>query len=270
MSEPILTVENLSFRYDKRVDLDTLSSISFSVRKGEWLAIIGTNGSGKSTLAQILVGLLKPDHGTVKIDGIELTEESKWQIRKKIGIVFQNPDNQFIGTTVEDDVAFSLENVNMPFEEMEQRVIEAIRMVGLEEQRKSDPSNLSGGQKQRVAIAGILALKPDILILDESFVMLDPLSRKDLLHTLKKLKEQQAITIISITHDMNEAAAADRIIELKAGVIANSGHPSEIFKNETSLEPPFIERLRRLFIQKGKSAPDRFMSEKEMVEWLCK
>lgn len=267
---PIVEVKNITFRYDIRNPENVLSSVSFSIQKGEWVAIIGNNGSGKSTLAGIILGLLKPEKGTVFIDGVELNDESKWLLRKKVGIVFQNPDNQFIGTTVQDDVAFGLENLNVPYDEMKKRVDDALHMVDMYQFRKADPSRLSGGQKQRVAIAGLLALQPEILILDEAFVMLDPKSRKDLLQTLRKLKREHHLTILSITHDMNEAASSDRIIVLKNGQIKTIGTAEEVFRNELDVQAPFIEQLRRTLQQKGCNVPDSFMSEYEMVEWLCK
>ncbi|MBU9721661.1 MULTISPECIES: energy-coupling factor transporter ATPase [Bacillaceae] len=269
MGTPILQVENLSFQYDKRT-AHTLSNVSFTAQQGEWLGIVGNNGSGKSTLAKLLVGLLQPEEGQIHINGMKVNQENIWKVRSKIGLVFQNPDNQFIGTTVEDDVAFGLENLNMPYEDMKARVDEALSLVGMTDFRYYDPSNLSGGQKQRVAIAGILALKPSILILDEAFVMLDPKSRRELLATLKKLKQDENITIISITHDMNEAVDADRIIVLKAGKIVNSGTPSEVFHEEQELEPPFAEQLRRLLQERNAKVPPEFMTEQELVRWLCK
>jgi len=227
MPTPIIEVENLTFRYDKRLKAETLSDVSFTIEKGEWVAIVGQNGSGKSTLAQLLVGLLDPQSGHISIAGQVMNDESKWEIRRHIGMVFQNPDNQFIGTTVQDDVAFSLENLNMPYDEMKSRIDQALEMVGLYELRLHDPSRLSGGQKQRVAIAGVLALNPDVLILDEAFVMLDPKSRRELLETLQQLKKEKELTIISITHDMNEAASADRLLMMRTGQIVNSGPPQE-------------------------------------------
>ncbi|MRH44975.1 energy-coupling factor transporter ATPase [Aquibacillus halophilus] len=270
MGKPILEVEELTFKYDKRLEEETLSAVSFTVNKGEWLAIIGDNGSGKSTLAKLLVGLLEPQKGRICIAGTELTDDSKWEVRRHIGLVFQNPDNQFIGTTVQDDVAFGLENVNMSYEEMVPRVNEALRMVEMSAFCEHDPSRLSGGQKQRVAIAGILALKPSIIVLDESLVMLDPKSRRELLSTLNQLKHKESLTIISITHDMNEAAVSDRIMMMKSGRVLKSGPPAQIFIEEQQLEPPFVERLKRELENKGKEVPKAYTTEEEMVKWLCK
>jgi len=267
---PIIKVKDLTFRYDKRSEKETLANVSFTIDKGEWVAIVGHNGSGKSTLARLLVGLLVPQSGLITIAGRELNDESKWDLRRRIGMVFQNPDNQFIGTTVQDDVAFCLENLNMSFDEMKARVDEALEMVDMSSFREHDPSRLSGGQKQRVAIAGILALKPDVLILDEALVMLDPRSRRELLASLQQLRTTQNITIISITHDMNEAAAADRILMLREGHIEKCGPPQHVFQGEIEWEPPFAERLRRTLLKRNRSVPNRYMTEEEMVQWLWK
>ncbi|MBB5173731.1 energy-coupling factor transporter ATPase [Texcoconibacillus texcoconensis] len=265
-----LEVENLTFQHDQRLNSKTLSNVSFTVQKGEWLAIIGHNGSGKSTLAQLLVGLLVPENGQISADGLIMTEDTKWEIRRKIGLVFQNPENQFIGSTVQDDVAFGLENLNMSYNEMKIRVDEALEMVNMTRFRFHEPTNLSGGQMQRVAIAGALALKPSILLLDEAFVMLDPLSRKDLLETLENLKITEDLTIISITHDVNETAVSDRVLVMESGEVVNSGSPEEIFLAEQAIDPPFAEQLRRDLMAKGRSVPETYMTEREMLGWLCK
>lgn len=270
MNEQMIQVENLTFKYNHLEENNTLSSVSFAVGKGEWLSIIGNNGAGKSTLAALLMGLLRPRSGNISMCGMLLNEETKWTIRRHAGIVFQNPDNQFIGATVQDDVAFGMENRNMPIEEMRLRVTEALELVGMLEYREADPSRLSGGQKQRVAIAGVLALHPDLLILDEAFVMLDPRSKRDLLKTLQRLKVAQGLTILSITHDMNEAAASDRILVLKSGRVMRSGSPAEIFSEEMDVEAPFSERLRRLLLSKQRRAPESYLTESEWIQWLCK
>lgn len=270
MSTPIIEVDQLTFQYDQRNTTDVLSDVSFVVKQGEWLTIVGHNGSGKSTLAQLLVGLLIPQAGKIRIGNIEMNEDTKWEIRRNIGLVFQNPDNQFIGTTVQDDIAFGLENINMPYQEMKSRVDQSLEMVGMTAFRLHDPSRLSGGQKQRVAIAGVLALHPAVLILDEAFVMLDPQSRQGLIKTLKRLQTTENLTIISITHDMDEATVADRIIMMKDGTIVRDGSPSYIFEQEQALSPPFAEQLRRTLLKSGKEVPHTYMSEHEMVNWLCK
>lgn len=262
----VLEVEGLSFRYDKKQDRSNISDVSFQLREGEWTALIGHNGSGKSTLAHLLVGLLQPDAGQLKINGTVLMKESvSWDI----GIVFQNPENQFIGTTVEDDVAFGLENINMPYKQMRERVDKALEYVGMTDYRMADPSQLSGGQKQRVAIAGMLALQPKVLILDEAFVMLDPRSRKELMDTIRKLTNK-GMTILSITHDMEEAAHADKVMVMKQGQVAKIESPSQLFFTDSSLEKPFAEKLRNALKNRKCNVPEKYMTEAEMVLWICK
>ncbi|WP_138419983.1 energy-coupling factor transporter ATPase [Aquibacillus sediminis] len=270
MKEPIVQMDNIVFRYDRRIQQETISNVSLAVEEGEGLAIVGDNGSGKSTLAQMLVGLLTPQQGSIRILGKVLNDNTKWELRRQIGLVFQNPDNQFVGTTVQDDIAFGLENLNMPLQEMRKRVEQALEMVDMLEYRFHDPSRLSGGQKQRVAIAGILALNPSILVLDEALVMLDPKSRRLLLSTLHDLKRNNGLTIISITHDMDEAAAADRMVVLKKGRVEMEGYPSDVFVKKQELEAPFAERIRRILAQHGCGVPNKYMTEQEMVQWLWK
>lgn len=270
MGDAVIEVKDLSFRYNKSEEKAVLSSLSFTVNKGEWIAIVGPNGSGKSTLANLLCGLLKPDQGTIYIKGKPLNDETIWEIREKMGVIFQNPDHQFIGTTVQDDVAFSLENMNLPYEEMQRRVDRALRQVGMAEYREKDPSYLSGGQKRRVSIAGILAMEPEIIIFDEAFTMLDPKSRRELFSLLKEMQASGQLTMVSITHDMEEAALADRIIVLNKGKISRIGTPGEVFPETTELLAPFSERLRRLLIQKGRRLPDKYMTETELIKWLWK
>lgn len=200
----LISVEDIVFRYRKDAERRALDSVSLQVYEGEWLAIVGHNGSGKSTLARALNGLILPESGDIKVAGIQLTEESVWEVRKKIGMVFQNPDNQFVGTTVRDDVAFGLENNGVPREEMIERVDWAVKQVNMQDFLDQEPHHLSGGQKQRVAIAGIIAARPDIIILDEATSMLDPIGREEVLETVRHLKEQGMATVISITHDLNE------------------------------------------------------------------
>lgn len=266
----VVEMKNVTYRYDTRISDDIVSNLSMKIHQGEWVAIIGKNGSGKSTLAKLMAGLISPHAGHIYIHDIELNEETKWKIRGLVGMVFQNPDNQFIGTSVEDDVAFALENSNMSFKEMKKRVEHSLKIVGLEKYKKVDPSHLSGGQKQRVAIAGCLALQPQLLILDEALSMLDPTNRKCLLKTLLTIKKLYNLSIISITHDMNEAALADRMIVMEKGKLITDGIPAHVFMNDHSLEPPFYEKLRRSFKQRKRSIPDVYMTEKEMDEWLCK
>lgn len=270
MRSPIIEVNDLSFKYDQRQSNNVLNDVTFSIQQGERVAILGNNGSGKSTLAKLLVGLLIPQTGQITIAGKQLNHETKWEIRQHIGLVFQNPENQFIGTTVEDDIAFGLENQNMPYEVMKSRVDEVLELVGMSSFRKADPSRLSGGQKQRVAIASVLALNPDIIVLDEALVMLDPQSRRQILATLDQIQTTKLTTILSITHDMDEALFADKIILLEDGSIKQVGTPADIFTQMTNLEPPFVEKLRRTLQQKNRQVPETFLTENEMVKWLCK
>ncbi|MEW4286516.1 energy-coupling factor ABC transporter ATP-binding protein [Priestia koreensis] len=255
MSEVILDVNSLFFRYEEEKEW-TLNDISFSALKGEWLAIVGHNGSGKSTLAKLLNGLLMPESGTIEVGGLLLTEETIWDIRKRIGMVFQNPDNQFVGATVLDDMAFGLENNGVPVETMRERIEEAIQLVNMEAFREHEPHHLSGGQKQRVAIAGVLAVQPSIIILDEATSMLDPKGRQEVLETVRKLKNEQQITVISITHDLNEVAMADRAIVLNHGQKFAEGTPSEVFQlgqtlTDIGLDLPFSIQLSQV-LQKSK------------------
>lgn len=267
--EPIIQVNQLSFRYDERHKNEVLKNISFTIHKGERVAIIGRNGSGKSTLAKLLVGLHKPHKGKIYLFNQELTEETKWELRQSIGLVFQNPDHQFIGSTVQEDIAFGLENLNVPYETMHRKIAEVLEVVGMSNYLQHDPANLSGGQKQKIALAGILALDPEILILDESLIMLDPKSRRELLEMIDQIQRRRKITIVSITHHMNEVLASDRVIVLKKGMIEKIGTPEEIFNNGEENFLPFVEELRQKLSDRGRKIPQTFLSEEEMVNWLC-
>ncbi len=243
----MIKVENIAFTYPNQSKI-TLNNLSFEVRKREWLAIVGHNGSGKSTVAKMLNGLLTANSGHILIEDTKLTEESIWDIRRKIGMVFQNPDNQFVGTIVKDDVAFGLENNGIAREIMIERVEKALKQVRMEAFSERQPHYLSGGQKQRVAIAGVLALSPSIIILDEATSMLDPQGRQEVLETIRFLKEEKDMTVISITHHLEEVVQADRVIVMKQGQIIAEGSPKNIFKQtelleEASLDAPFIVKL---------------------------
>ena len=271
----LITLENIVYRYNADQENYILDNVSFNIEKGEWVTIIGANGSGKSTLVKTLNGLNVPQNGNVIIDGLELNEENIWDIRQKVGMVFQNPDNQFVGSTVADDVAFGLENIGMPREEMLVRIEQALQQVGMENFRNHEPARLSGGQKLRVAIAGILALAPEIIVLDEATSMLDPKGRSEVLSTVQSIKEQNNLTVISITHDLNEAAQADRIFVMEKGQIKYENKPEEIFKLgdelvELGLNVPFVEQLKAELISRGLSLPDDYMTEERLVELLWK
>ncbi|RCW71896.1 energy-coupling factor transporter ATPase [Saliterribacillus persicus] len=270
MVEAIVSVQDITFRYDIRMKKTTIHNLSFNASEGEWLAIIGPNGSGKSTLAKLLVGLHELESGSIRINGEVLSEENKNSIREDIAIVFQNPENQFIGTSVEDDVAFSLENQNMKRSFMRKRVKEALLKVDLWEERKTDPARLSGGQKQRVALAGVLAQKPRVLILDEAFVMIDPFSRHTILQLLKKLQEEEKLTILAITHDHHEVEIADRVLIIEDGMVKSESTPQQLFATSDLIELPITEKIRRHLREKGKPVPENYLSKEKLVNWLCK
>lgn len=275
MSKPIIEVEGLSFQYSQSEDKLAINDLSTVIYEGEWLAIIGHNGSGKSTFSKLLVGLLEAKTGTITVDDKILSLETLWDIRSQVGLVFQNPDNQFVGATVEDDVAFALENMGMPVEQMHERVESALKRVKMWDYRDKEPAALSGGQKQRVAIAGVIALEPKIIILDESTSMLDPEGRDELMAVVADIKQDKALTVISITHDLNEAAEADRILVFKEGEIIKEGTPGKIFKygdqlTEIGLDVPFSEQLKAALAQRGVQVPDTYLDEEGLGEWLCK
>ena len=268
-----IDIKDLKFKYDKEQEGYTLNGVSFHVKQGEWLSIIGHNGSGKSTTVRLIDGLLKAESGQIFIEGQELTEENVWDIRHKIGMVFQNPDNQFVGATVEDDVAFGLENKGLPLEEMRKRVKDALDLVGMSKFANREPARLSGGQKQRVAIAGAVALHPRIIILDESTSMLDPEGRLDLIKTMKNIREQYGITVISITHDLDEIALSDRVLVMKEGRVESSSTPRELFARgkdllTLGLDIPFTANLIEELRTQGIQIKDDYLTEKELEEQL--
>ncbi len=269
---PQLSIENVSFSYDKKSV--ALKNVSFSVEKGDYIAIVGHNGSGKSTLAKLLNGLLIPKSGTVTVDGISSADKEKsFELRKRVGVVFQNPDNGIVASIVEDDVAFGPENLGVPRKEIGERIAFALKAVEMEQFRKSSPARLSGGQKQRVAIAGVLALRPEILVLDESTAMLDPQGRKEILAVVKRLNEEEGVTVITITHYMEEAAEANRIIVLSDGEIVMQGEPREIFRDGArlkgyGLELPYASYIAEKLKEKGVPLDGAVLSEEELAEKL--
>ncbi|MCY7050555.1 energy-coupling factor ABC transporter ATP-binding protein [Streptococcus parasanguinis] len=267
----IIELKNVSFRYDKTVEEYQIDTVSFHVKQGEWLSIVGHNGSGKSTVVRLIDGLLEAESGEIYIDGKQLTRETIWEIRSKIGIVFQNPDNQFVGATVEDDVAFGLENQGIPRGEMLQRVEKAIDQVGMLEFKDREPSRLSGGQKQRVAIAGIIALRPTIIILDEATSMLDPEGREDLMAVMRELQKKFQLTIISITHDLSEIALSDRTLVFQKGKLESSMTPRELFSrndlNEIGLDKPFSKQVQESLSSHFPLKQD-YLTESELLDQL--
>ena len=271
--EEIVQLNNISFSYSEEDLRPALNDVSLSINRGEWIAVIGPNGSGKSTLAKTINGLIEADAGEVIIGGTKLTEESVWDVRRKVGMVFQNPDNQFVGSTVQDDVAFGLENIGVPREEMLERVAKAVKVVNMADFMDKEPARLSGGQKQRVAIAGIIALAPDIIILDEATTMLDPKGRREVIETIQQLKKEQNLTVISITHDIDEAAKANRIFVMQAGELKRIGTPEEIFALGADiivmgLDIPFPEKLKYQLARQGLAVPAEYLTEERMVDWL--
>lgn len=267
----LVSVDSLSFMYEDQ-QTKALDNVSFQIKEGEWVAIVGHNGSGKSTLAKLLNGLYFTKEGSIRIGDIVISEETVWDARKRVGMVFQNPDNQFVGTTVKDDVAFGLENNAIPREEMHKRVEAALEKVNMLSFLDQEPHHLSGGQKQRVAIAGVIALKPSIIVLDEATSMLDPQGRQEVLELIKELK-QENMTVISITHDLDEAARADRIIIMNKGKVYQEGKPSEIFQLEKELieiglDIPFAIRLRSGLEAQGIQVDKITLTEEELVTEL--
>lgn len=276
----IIKVENVSYDYRRFEDekLPAVRGVSFEIEEGEFVVIGGANGSGKSTLAKMLNGLLKPTDGKIEVLGMDVSDEEKvFEIRRNVGIVFQNPDNQTVASIVEDDVAFGPENLGVPREEIVSRVQWALKAVGMEEYAKSTPFKMSGGQKQRIAIAGILAMKPKIIVLDEATSMLDPNGRKEVMAVLKKLNEEENMTVIHITHHMEEAADADRILVMDGGKLVMDGAPREVFADgeklkEHALSLPVAAELADMLRKAGLPVRESVLSEDELLEeiWRLK
>ncbi|HGS1753012.1 TPA: energy-coupling factor ABC transporter ATP-binding protein [Streptococcus pneumoniae] len=268
----IIDVKNLSFRYKENQNYYDVKDITFHVKRGEWLSIVGHNGSGKSTTVRLIDGLLEAESGEIVIDGQRLTEENVWNIRRQIGMVFQNPDNQFVGATVEDDVAFGLENQGLSRQEMKKRVEEALDLVGMLDFKKREPARLSGGQKQRVAIAGVVVLRPAILILDEATSMLDPEGRRELIGTVKGIRKDYDMTVISITHDLEEVAMSDRVLVMKKGEIESTSSPRELFSrndlDQIGLDDPFANQLKKSLSHNGYNLPENYLTESELEDRL--
>ncbi|MCD1277604.1 energy-coupling factor ABC transporter ATP-binding protein [Streptococcus sinensis] len=268
----IIEIKNLSYRYDHNSEDYILKNVSFHVKQGEWLSIVGHNGSGKSTTVRLIDGLLEAESGDIIISGDKLTADNVWEKRRQIGMVFQNPDNQFVGVTVEDDVAFGLENQGMDYPMMVKRVHEALELVGMQDFKEREPARLSGGQKQRVAIAGVVALQPDIIILDEATSMLDPEGRLELIRTVKEIKDKNHLTVISITHDLDEISLSDRVLVMKNGQVESTATPRELFSRpdleDLGLDQPFVNQVKAAMIQTGLTLPKTYLTEKELQEQL--
>jgi energy-coupling factor transporter ATPase len=270
---PIISLDNVSYSYDKVHN--AVSGVNFTAEKGEYIAVIGHNGSGKSTLTKLLNGLLIPTEGTATVDGFSSADKkSLFEIRKRVGVVFQNPDNQLVASIVEDDVAFGAENIGLSREEIGKRIDFALDTVNMQKFRYSTPTKLSGGQKQRIAIAGVLAIMPKVLVMDESTAMLDPIGREEVLSVVKRLNKEQGVTVINITHYMDEVVSADKVFVINNGEIAMSGSPKEIFSKkdqlaECGLELPLASVLAERLREKGVKISKEILTDLQLSEELC-
>lgn len=276
MDRALININSLSFKYDDEAS-EVLKEINLTISKGEWISIIGHNGSGKSTLAKFFNGLLIPGKpNTVLIEGYDpFYEKHIWQVRKKVGMVFQNPDNQIVATTVRDDIAFGLENIGIPKMEMLKRIDWALDKVKMSSFLDYEPHRLSGGQKQRLAIAGIIAMKPSVLILDEATSMLDPMGKQEVLDTIKQLNKNEEITVVNITHDLEETVQSDKIIIMNKGRISAIGSPQEIYTQhdkiiEAGLELPFSIQIQKDLMEKGYFIATTCLTKKDLVNELWK
>lgn len=274
----IISVQDVQFEYlsFEGGEIAALNGVTLDIQKGEFAVIIGHNGSGKSTLAKHLNALLRPSGGVVWIKGMDTRDESKlWEIRQTAGMVFQNPDNQLVATIVEEDVAFGPENLGLPPSEIRERVTQALRIVGMEQYAQAAPHYLSGGQKQRVAIAGIIAMKPEIIVLDEPTAMLDPSGRREVMETVKHLNKNEGITVVHITHYMEEAVDADRVIVMEQGHIVLQGRPDYVFSQvdvlkQIGLDVPQVTELAYRLKAEGLEIPLNLLKVEEMVDAICR
>ena len=275
MNDTIISVKDVSFTYEEATE-PALTGVTLEVRRGEFLAVLGHNGSGKSTLAKLLNALYLPTEGRVTVCGFDTAdEEHLWDVRQQAGMIFQNPDNQIVATVVREDVAFGMENLGVPHDEMVQRIDEALAAVRMTDYADAAPHMLSGGQKQRVAIAGILAMQPSVIIADEATAMLDPSGRKEVLKTIKRLNREKGITVVWITHFMEEAAQADRIVVMNKGTTVLSGTPREVFEQvetlrEMHLDVPHMTDLSQDLRKAGMPLPAGILTVEEMAEEVCK
>lgn len=277
--EIIISAQNVEFHYendpeDKTPPKQVLKNVSLDIKRGQFTAVLGHNGSGKSTIAKHMNGILLPCGGKVYVDGIDTCDEDRiFDVRQRVGMVFQNPDNQLVATIVEEDVAFALENLGVPTDEMRERVDDALKSVGMYEYREHSPHQLSGGQKQRIAIAGIIAMRPDCIVLDEPTAMLDPKGRKEVLKTIRKLNHDFGITAVLITHYMEEAAQADRIVVMDNGEILMDDVPKNVFSNvelmkRIGLDVPQVTELMYLMGQSGLPSDTHIIDEEECADAL--
>ncbi len=268
-----IEIRNVEYKYAE--DMAALKGITLNIQEGEFTVIIGSNGSGKSTLAKLLNVLLVPDSGSILVDGMDSKDQNNvWEIRQRVGMVFQNPDNQLVATTVEEDVAFGPENLGIDPKEIRKRVDDSLRQVGMDGYQKHAPHNLSGGQKQRIAIAGVIAMLPKCIVLDEPTAMLDPQGRREVIETITRLNHNEGKTIIHITHYMEEAIGADRVIVLDNGEVKMMGTPAEVFQEVDKLKsfqldvPPITELAYELS-RSGLIIPGGILTVEELVEKLC-
>lgn len=272
MSETMLTAQNIHFRYDPEQPGFAVDGVSLEVKKGEFVAVLGANGCGKSTLAKHFNAILLPETGTVLVEKMDTkNEENLLAIRQKVGMVFQNPDNQIVATVVEEDVAFALENLGVDPKEIRTRIDDAMQMAGIYKHRHKGPHKLSGGQKQRVAIAGVIAMRPDCLVLDESTAMLDPRGRESVMKTIRRLNHEYGITVIAITHYMEEAAQADRVLVMNKGHIVMEGTPREVFSQTEKvrslrLDVPQAAVLRDELCKAGLPMPEGIIDVEECAQ----
>lgn len=275
--DKIIRIKDLIYEYrsEENENVQALKSVSLDVKQGEFLVVIGHNGSGKSTMAKHMNALLLPSGGKVYVNGLDTSEENNvWSIRQTAGMVFQNPDNQIVATIVEEDIAFGPENLGVPPKEILMRVDEALASVGMSTHRKKGPHLLSGGQKQRIAIAGIIAMRPKCIILDEPTAMLDPSGRKEVLETIRRLNKDEGITVVHITHFMDEAVKADRVIVMEDGNMVLEGNPKEVFAQvdilkKLGLDVPQVTELTSKLINEGIDLPRDILTVDEMVMHLC-
>ncbi len=278
----MIKVENLVFEYIRRDENDevigvemAVDHVSFQVKKGEFVAVLGHNGSGKSTLAKHINAILLPGEGTVYVDGIDTSDGGMiWDVRQRVGMVFQNPDNQIVNNVVEEDVGFGPENLGVPTKEIWSRVEESLKKVGMYQNRKECPNNLSGGQKQRVAIAGVLAMRPECIVFDESTAMLDPCGRRDVLKAVREINEKEGITILWITHFMDEVTEADRVLVMNEGKLVMGGNPKEIFSQTDKLKKyhldvPQVTELAAQLRERGVPLPADLITVDEVVDCLA-
>lgn len=280
MTENILEFQNVSFRYEAGSESEQLPlavhNVSLAIKKGEFVAVLGHNGSGKSTLAKLSNSILLPESGKVLVNGMDTADESlSYDIRRTVGVVFQNPDNQIVASVVEEDVAFGPENLGVPPEEIRKRVDDALKAVGMYEYRKHEPHKLSGGQKQRVAIAGMIAMLPECLVLDEPTAMLDPRGRKEVMDTILKLNREMGMTIVFITHFMEEAVRASRVVVMDNAEVLMDGTPREVFRQAdrikaAGLDVPKAAELARELRKKGIDMPDDILTASEFTQNFLK